>query len=110
MRQEELMLPENGVPAAAQVAAVGLENVRVATLAKQTDSDAQLLGHLLKMADDYRASQSLRQAIEMYFMLVDGYAETLQARLARERLLEIAEKYEHNGKLHHARAIYERLL
>ena len=74
------------------------------------DPAAQMLAHLLKMADGYLAQGALWQAMEIYMKIVKQHDETPEARLARERLLWIAERHEKNGKGHLARSIYERLL
>ena len=71
---------------------------------------ARKLDGLLRMADAYRASGSLRQAMEMYYELAAGYLDAPQGREAEDRLLDIARDYERAGELRQARAIYERLL
>lgn len=70
----------------------------------------RLLSHLLGMADMYARNGSLRQAIELYFELVNGHDGTDQALLASDRLMTIAQQYEGNRELRLARGIYERLL
>lgn len=70
----------------------------------------RLLSHLLGMADMYARNGSLRQAIELYFELVNDYDGTDQALLASDRLMTIAQHYEDNRELRLARGIYERLL
>jgi len=74
------------------------------------DPAAQMLAHLLKMADGYLAQGALWQAMEIYLKIVKQHDETPEARLACERLLKIAERHEKNGKGHLARSIYEQLL
>jgi tetratricopeptide (TPR) repeat protein len=74
------------------------------------DSQARVLPRLLAMADTYRASGSLRQAIEMYFELMRDYNDSPQAITSEERLLEIANSYVRSGELRQARGIYDRLL
>ena len=71
---------------------------------------SRVLTRLLGMADTYRATGSLRQAVEMYFELVRQHAESPQALQAEERLLEVAQNYEKAGELRQARGIYEQLL
>ena len=73
-------------------------------------TSARILARLLSMADSYRESGSLRQAIEMYFELVREHAETPQGHRAEERLLDVARSYERSGELRQARGIYEQLL
>lgn len=71
---------------------------------------SRVLDGLIRMADRYHDSGSLRQAIEMYTEIVREYSETTQADLAVERLLSIAAGYERSGELHLARSLYEQLL
>jgi tetratricopeptide (TPR) repeat protein len=65
---------------------------------------------LLRMADSYRKSGALHQAMEMYYELVSNYNGAPQGNDAEDRLLDIARGYERTGELHQARAIYEQLL
>jgi hypothetical protein len=74
------------------------------------DNQSRVLPRLLRMADTYRESGSVRQAIEMYFELIDQYSETPQALTAEDRLLDVAQSFELAGELRQARGIYERLL
>jgi lipopolysaccharide biosynthesis regulator YciM len=67
------------------------------------------LDHLLTMAQCYRSEGKLRQAMDLYWMLLEDHPETTQAQGARSRLLELADVYEQDGLRHQARAIYERL-
>ena len=69
-----------------------------------------LLDHLLKLADEFRAKDALRQAMEIYFMLAEVHEDTPQGSQARQWLMAIAEHYEHIGGTRQARSIYERLL
>ena len=69
-----------------------------------------LLMKLLKMADGYVAAGAKRVATDLYFTIVERHGETPQADRARQRLMEIAQRYEAAGEGHQARAIYERLL
>jgi hypothetical protein len=92
---------------AAKVSAASV--VEAPSLAVQADLKS-LEGHLLGMADRYRADNLLCQAVEMYFSVVDRYVGAPESSLARQRLLEIAEHYESIGALHQARGIYEQLL
>ncbi len=71
---------------------------------------SRLLDHFLKMGDDYGRDGSVRQAIELYFDLVNNHDGTDQAVVACDRLMMIAQQYEDNGELHLARGVYERLL
>ncbi len=81
-----------------------------ADLPVRSSAEARLLRRLLKMADGYRASHALRQAVEMYFQLAERHPDTPEASQARDRLFEIGEGYERAGELRQARGIYERLL
>lgn len=72
--------------------------------------EASILSRLLRMADTYRAGNSLRQALEIYWDLVENHAATPEAHQARQCLLAIGEQYEAAGKLHHAQAMYQRLM
>lgn len=74
------------------------------------EAPSKVLSRLLRMADTYRAGGNLRQALEMYFELVEKHGESAEATLAGEILLGVAEAYEGNGELHLARSIYERML
>ena len=76
----------------------------------QSASSARILTRLLSMADQYRASGSMRQAIEMYFELLRQHSETPQGQRAEERLFEVARSYERSGELRQARGIYEQLI
>ena len=79
-------------------------------LRPKTEIRPEVLVCLMELADRYRAENSIRQAMEIYFELVEDYDDTPQAQQARDRLMEIAEEYECAGKRHHARGMYERLL
>lgn len=70
----------------------------------------RLLDRLLGMAHRYRSEGNLRQAMEMYWALLENHTGTAQAHGARVSLLDQAEAYERDGARHVARAIYERLL
>jgi len=74
------------------------------------ESRVRVLARLLAMADTYRESGSLRQAIEMYFELIREHADTPQALQAEKRLMGVARSYEQAGELRQARGIYEQLL
>ncbi len=73
-------------------------------------SQLRVLPRLLGMADSYRKGGALHQAIEMYFELIREYPDTHQARLAVDRLLDVARTHEQAGELRQARGIYEQLL
>lgn len=69
-----------------------------------------LLSYLLEMAHKYQCQGKVRQAMDIYWKLVDQYPESEQANDARAMLLELARGYERDGKLYVAREIYEHLL
>lgn len=69
-----------------------------------------ILTRLLQMADVYLRQDAPKQAIEMYFQLVDGHGQTWEGQQARDRLMDVAAGYESQGLLRQARSIYERLL
>lgn len=73
-------------------------------------SPTPLLTKLLQIADRFRAEDSPREAIAMYFDLAEGHPGTPEAYDALERLLEIASRYENSGDIRQARSMYERLL
>lgn len=95
------------------------ESVAVIPDAPPTDSNVvpertelanPLLARLLNIADCYRLDHAIRQAIEIYWELVEEYPETSEALQAREQLLRIGEQHEQAGEFHQARSLYERLL
>lgn len=71
---------------------------------------AGVLAHLLKMADGYLAARAVRQAVAIYFEVLEEHGGTQEAGQAHERLLEIADDYEKAGEFHQARSIYARML
>jgi len=72
--------------------------------------NGRMLDRLLGMAHRYRSEGNLRQAMEMYWALLENHPGTAQAQGARVSLLDQAEAYERDGAKHVARAVYERLL
>jgi len=72
--------------------------------------NGKMLDRLLGMAHRYRSEGNLRQAMEMYWALLDNHPGTAQAQGARVSLLDQAEAYERAGTSRSARAVYERLL
>ncbi|MEK7282114.1 MAG: hypothetical protein AAB037_07190 [Chloroflexota bacterium] len=79
------------------------------TLAEQEDN-LGILGRLLRIADAYRISGALHQAMELYFQLLREFAVSPEARKAQQHLLDIAEHHERWGEPRLARSIYEQLL
>ena len=67
------------------------------------------IGMLMRIADTYREQNNFRQATEMYFDILHKYPDAPEARLAHERLMELAAYYESRGELRQARYICEQL-
>lgn len=65
---------------------------------------------LLQMAQRYHAEGAVRQAMEIYWQLLEDHDGTEEARHAEEHIVAIAEAYERDGARHIAKSIYERLL
>lgn len=74
------------------------------------DQSSLVLDRLLQMADTYRLNGAPKQALEMYFSLVESHGQTLQGQQACARLMNVSAEYERQGMLRQARSIYERLL
>ncbi|MBY0577698.1 MAG: hypothetical protein K2P57_01490 [Burkholderiales bacterium] len=74
------------------------------------DVDLAVLERLLSMAQTYRSEGSVRQAMEMFWELVEDFSGTPQAQVARKALLDLAMSYERSGARREARSIYERLV
>lgn len=72
--------------------------------------DQATLERILALANAYRSEGHHRQAMELYWELVEDYPGTPQSDAARTVLLELASGYEDSGARHMARSIYERLL
>ncbi len=91
-----------------------LPHYRAGTLENSSQAhsgvSSRILALLMSMADAYRESGSLRQAIEIYFELMREHGETPQGHRAEERLFDVARFYERSGELRQARGIYEQLL
>lgn len=96
--------------AAAVRAASAVEAGAVVEASAAVGDRAELRQRLLRMANGYVATRSLHHAAEMFFELAEKHPGTLEALQSRKSLLDIGEAYEHNGELHQARSIYERLL
>lgn len=77
---------------------------------REIHAPTPLLTKLLQIADRFRAEDSPREAMAMYFDLAEGHPGTPEAYNALERLLEIASQYENGGDIRQARSLYERLL
>ena len=82
----------------------------VPTYQPSTSNEARVLARLLEMADAYRGENALRQAVAIYFTLVEKYEDSPEAAQAFDRLMEIAEQHERAGEPRNARGIYDRLL
>ncbi len=77
---------------------------------RRSDAVHRSLDHLLAMAHRYRREGNLRQAMEMYWKLLEDHPGTAQSLEAQESLLELAETYDRDNARHTARAVYERIL
>ena len=75
----------------------------------KTTYQNRAIGMLMRIADTYREQNNLRQATEMYFDILHKYPDAPEARLAHERLMELAAYYESRGELRQARYICEQL-
>ncbi len=73
-------------------------------------ADAPVLRHLLALGDHYRDEGLRRQAMDVFWSLVHGDPDTREGRLARQRLIQLAELYDREGSHRIARDIYEQLL
>ena len=73
-------------------------------------ANQMLLKLLLAMAQRYRCEGKLREAMDLYWELVEDHPGTADAGAAKAVLLELAASYERNDASHMARSIYERLL
>jgi hypothetical protein len=69
-----------------------------------------LLERLLVIAGVYFKSGSTRQAMDIYWSLVDMQPEVPQSQMARSLLMDQASRFERAGLQHAARSIYDRLL
>jgi hypothetical protein len=72
--------------------------------------NSRVLDRLLGMAHRYRREGNLRQAMELYWTVLENHPGTAQAESACVSLLDQADAYERDGAGHVARAVYERLL
>jgi len=72
--------------------------------------NGRVLDRLLGMAHRYRSEGNLRQAMELYWNVLENHPGTAQAEGACVSLLDQADAYERDGARHVARAVYERLL
>ncbi|OGW51691.1 MAG: hypothetical protein A2V62_04810 [Nitrospirae bacterium RBG_19FT_COMBO_58_9] len=101
-------------PATTEAGGVDVAGAAQAGLAPASEEarpvDQTVLAWLLVMANAYRSEGLYRQAMELYWELVEDYPGTPQSDAARTVLLEIALGYGGSGVRHMARSIYERLL
>lgn len=107
--QLDLGMDSHPDPSAVVMTARGWQTVAEPAAPVPPSPHTRARSRLLSMADGYLRSGSLRQALEMYFDLMDGYPGTTEAEQAEEQTLEVASRHEQAGELHLARAIYERL-
>lgn len=69
-----------------------------------------LLGKLLAMARRAQREGSSRQAMELYWSIIDKYPDTSEAGVSKNELFAIAEGFERAGNVRMARGMYERLM
>lgn len=79
-------------------------------MATNGDMSQNLRERLSAIAHRYQNGGNLRQAMEMYWTLLEDHPGTSEAQSARLSLLGLAQGYEGGGALREARAIYKRLL
>lgn len=75
-----------------------------------TNEDGLPLERLLVMAQEYQSEGDLRQAVELYWSIVEDHSGTPQAKTAKAALLDLADNYQRNNERHMARSMYERLM
>ena len=103
MNAEQSQMPEAGVAVECGKSVPSVPSRRPSSARPRPQA------RLLEMADRYLAENAFRQAIEMYFEMIEKRSGNGTAKQARERLMGIAEQWELLGKRRQARAIYERL-
>ena len=64
---------------------------------------------LLQRGDSWQEEGKLFQAIAMYFRLAEYHSGTEEAEGARERLMDLAQRFEGERKVHQATHLHERL-
>jgi len=69
-----------------------------------------LLAKLLSLAQRAQREGNSRQAMGMYWEIIDKHPGTSEAATSKNALLMIAEGHEKAGRVHMARSMYERLM
>ena len=64
---------------------------------------------MLKRAESWQQDEKIHQAMATYFKLVENFPDTDEALKAEERLLDMAQKLEEEGKVYMAMSIRDRL-
>lgn len=64
---------------------------------------------MFEIAESWQQSNKPRQAIVMYFKLVEHFPDTLEAVESEKRLLGLAQEFRGKGKVYEALGISERL-
>jgi hypothetical protein len=64
---------------------------------------------MLKRAESWQQDEKIHQARDVYFKLVENFPDTDEAHKAEERLLNMAQELEEEGKVYMAMSIYDRL-
>jgi len=77
---------------------------------KKERQQGRLLSLLIRMGDRYAKSGNPNQALDLFFSIIEEHPDSSQAAEAKDRLIAICEQFEKDGLMHHARALYERLL
>jgi len=72
--------------------------------------DCLILDRLLRMAQHYRHEGKQKQAMDIYWSILEDHADTMQSHIARLSLIDIAQTYDFEGARHMARTMYDRLL
>ena len=67
------------------------------------------LALLLQRGQSWQEEGKTFQAIAIYFRLMEYHSGTDEAKRARERLLNLAQRFEAKGKVYQATHLYERL-
>jgi len=70
---------------------------------------ASPLALLLRRAQSWEESEKVFQAIATYFRLMEYHAGTVEADTARGQLLNLAQRFEVEGKVYQATHLYQRL-
>jgi len=73
------------------------------------DQDAIPVALLFQRGRSWEEQGKFFQAIAMYFRLMEYHSGTVEAQGAREQLLDLAQRFEGEGKVHQTTHLYERL-